>query len=69
MTNTERAMRWAKIAERLYGIETTTDSFRKEWLARHYRYFASEMCIMHCERSIREITRLTMEGWQPSETL
>ena len=52
MTTIERAMRWAKIAERLYNIETTTTSFRKEWLARHYRYFAAEMCAMYCEKAV-----------------
>lgn len=52
MTYIDCAIKWAKIAERLYEIETTTDSFRKKWLARHYRYFVTEMCAMYCEKAV-----------------
>lgn len=52
MTNIEHAMRWAKIADRLYEIETTTTSFRKEWLVRHYRWFVAEMCTMYFKKGV-----------------
>lgn len=52
MTYVDCAIRWAKIADRLYEIETTTTSFRKKWLARHYRYFVTEMCAAYCEKAV-----------------
>lgn len=52
MTYIDCAIRWAKIADRLYEIETTTTSFRKKWLARHYRYFVTEMCATYCEKAV-----------------
>ena len=52
MTYIDCAIRWAKIAERLYEIESKTSSFRKKCLACHYRRFVIEMCAMYCEKAV-----------------